>query len=137
MNENTVLLATFAKKRNLDEVVESILENFELAGNRVFVLTDIEKPYKVILTYNIVKADIIFSDIVRNTISLHRKKDTNTLFTLNALNEIVRDQNEGELDEKKEVDWKDYSNCILLTNKDDDSEKIKRINTKLFKIINL
>jgi len=40
---------------------------------------------------------------VKNTISLHRKKITNTLYTINALNELIKTINNGVLDTKYQV----------------------------------
>ena len=71
------------------------MDNFELVGNKIFVLQDESDKFKKILTYNIVKGDTLFSKIVKNTISLHRTKDINSLYTLNALNEVIRSQNNG------------------------------------------
>ena len=77
-----------------------------------------------------------FSDVVENTVSLHRKKDTNTLYTLNALNVLVKMQNNGQLNSQFMVDWSDYKNCIVLTKHETDKEiEIKKIDTKLIKII--
>ena len=42
------------------------------------------------------------------------------LYFLNALNEVIRSQNNGELDEKFSVDWEDYKNAVLVTYKEDD-----------------
>ena len=84
------------------------------------------------------KGDTLFSNIVKNTISLHRKKDINSLYTLNALNEVIRSQNNGELDEKISVDWEDYKNTVLVTYKEDDGTNVlRKINTRLISVVNV
>ena len=93
MND-TLLLATFCKSRDVKDIINLINDSFEIVGGKIFVLQDESDRHKKILTYNIVKEDIVFSDVIKNTISLHRKKETNTLYTLNALNEVVMDQND-------------------------------------------
>jgi hypothetical protein len=70
---------------------------------------------------------------VANTISLHRKKITNTLYTINALNELIMEINNGVLDTKFELPWEMYKNMILITNK----EGLSRISTRILKIINI
>lgn len=134
---DSLLLASFVKRSNVNSVVDIIKDNFDVIGNRIFLLVNVDEPWKEILTYNVVKTGEIFSDYVEHTISLHRKKDSNTLFTLNALNELVKKVNDGKLDNKISVDWKEYSNCILLTNNVEDRVELRKINTKLVKIINL
>jgi len=143
---NTVLLATFINnRRNVSSVLKLISDNFEVNNDKVFLLKNSDDEDQYVLTYNIIRKDIKFSDIVRNTISLHRKKDTNTLYTLNALNEVVLLQNNGQLDESFSVDWNEYKNCILLTKymeddiSDTESEtfELRRINTELVKVFTL
>jgi hypothetical protein len=133
-----MLLATFTHARKLQMVLEQIGESFEVVSGKVFILKDEDDPQKRILTYNIVKQDTPFSDSVRNSISLHRKKETNTLYTINALNAVVKEQNNGELDKAFAVDWEEYRNCILLVNSEDVvDETIKKINTRLIKVTEL
>ena len=61
------------------------------------------------------------------------KKDTNTLYTINALNELIKSLNGGVVDTQFPIDWQHYRNCILLTQ----HNEIKQLNTKIFKIIEL
>jgi len=137
---NTLLLATFCQSKNIDEVISNIKDNFDIMGDKIFILQDKSSKNKKILTYNIKKSgNTIFSDVISNTISLHRKKETNTLYTLNALNEIVKEQNNGEVSKDFTVNWEDYRNTLLITYYDDLSSKtvLKSINTSLIKIINI
>ena len=138
MND-TLLLATFCKSRDVKDIISLISDSFEIVGGKIFVLQDESDRHKKILTYNIVKEEIVFSDVIKNTISLHRKKETNTLYTLNALNEVVMDQNDGKLDSQFSVDWEPHRNTLLVTYKDDDTgeQNLRRIETRLINIVNL
>ena len=49
------------------------------------------------------------------------------------LNTLIKELNGGELDTSYRVNWSDYRNCVLLTK----GPELKRVNTKLFKIIEL
>ena len=69
---------------------------------------------------------------IKATISLHRKKQTNTLYTINALNSAIMANNDGKLDKNYMLDWTAYRNCILLTN----DKGLRKIETKIKKIIN-
>jgi hypothetical protein len=84
-----------------------------------------------VLTYNVDQGNI--SEIPDNTILVHRKKDTNTLYTINALNELIKSLNGGVVDTKFPIDWQHYRNCILLTQ----HNELKQLNTKIHKIIEL
>ena len=139
MISDTLLLATFCKARNVKETIDLIADEFEVVGGKIFVLQDESDRYKKILTYNIVKEDVVFSEVSKNTISLHRKKETNTLYTLNALNEVVREQNNGVIDPKFSVDWVPHRNTLLVTYKDDETgdQHLRRIETRLISIVNL
>jgi len=137
---DTLLLATFCQSRNVEETLDIIKSNFSILGDKVFLLQDKSNKYKKVLTYNIMKdKNIIFSEIISNTISLHRKKETNTLYTLNALNEIVRKQNNGNIDNKFSVDWEKYNNSLLITYQNDTNNKteLRVIKTRLINIINI
>ena len=82
-------------------------------------------------TYNVDFGNV--SNFLDNTILVHRKKETNTLYTINALNTLIRELNDGKLDTSYRIAWEDYRNCILLTKGSD----LRRVNTKLHKIIDL
>ena len=73
MND-TLLLATFCKARDVKDIINLINDSFEIVGGKIFVLQDESDRHKKILTYNIVKEDIVFSDVIKNTISLNKIK---------------------------------------------------------------
>ena len=140
MMADTLLLATFCKARDVKTTIDLVATEFEVVGGKIFVLQDESDRYKKILTYNIVKEEeVVFSDIIKNTISLHRKKETNTLYTLNALNEVVKEQNNGNVDPKFSVNWEPHRNTLLVTYKDDETGEqfLRRIETRLISIVNL
>jgi len=85
------------------------------------------------LTYNVDMGNSSSEFLVNNTILVHRKKQTNTLYTINALNELIKSLNNGYLDKSYAVNWNDYRNCILLIQTDG----YKRIDTKVREIINI
>jgi|TARA_R110000782_G_scaffold52947_1_gene112961 hypothetical protein len=97
---------------------------------KIFVLEDVEQG-KLMMTYNVDTANSSYDGIIDDTILVHRKKQTNTLYTINALNELIRDLNGGVLDKRFPINWNDYRNCILLIQ----SEGFNRVNTKIKEII--
>ena len=85
------------------------------------------------LTYNVDMGNTRGESMIDNTILVHRKKQTNTLYTINALNELIKSLNNGVLDKTYTIDWNNYRNCILLIQADG----FNKIDTKVKEIINL
>lgn len=64
---------------------------------------------------------------------VHRKKESNTIYTINALNRLIKELNGGKEDKTYQITWEDYRNSMILT--DDDGYKI--MGTKLFRIVDV
>ncbi len=129
--QRTQLLCTFTLKTKIDDIIEEIQDTYTVAFNKVYVLENKDNKREVMCTYNI-NLDVK-SATLPNTISIHRKKQTNTLYTINALNDIVSSLNEGVIDPNFLIEWEDYKNSLLVT----DEDGLKIINTKLYTIIEL
>ena len=124
------LFCTFSTEDTLDDVLTSIKQKYRIVYNKIFVLYS-KSQDEYICTYNVDFGNV--STFLENTILVHRKKETNTLYTINALNTLIKELNGGVLDTSYRVNWSDFKNCILLTK----GPELKRVNTKLYKIIEL
>tara|TARA_B110000495_G_scaffold183723_1_gene180218 strand:+ start:86 stop:553 length:468 start_codon:yes stop_codon:yes gene_type:complete len=127
---NNKLFCTFTNLDNLDRLLEDITSKYTIMYNKMFVLEIIGKD-EYVVTYNVDQGNI--NSIPDNTILVHRKKESNTLYTINALNELIKKLNNGVVDTSFQVDWQHYKNCILLTQHND----LNQLNTKIYKIIDL
>ena len=127
---NNKLYCTFLQDEGVDEVVERILEEHDILFNKIFVLVALDDD-KTMLTYNI--DGPVYNLQLPNTILVHRKKQTNTLYTINALNEVIRYLNGGVLDTTYQVDWSKFRNCLLLTR----PGGFKKVRTRLKRIIEI
>tara|TARA_B100001094_G_scaffold332127_1_gene402895 strand:+ start:15912 stop:16373 length:462 start_codon:yes stop_codon:yes gene_type:complete len=127
---NNKLFCTFTTLDELDGLIESITSSYNIMYNKLFVL-HVKSNDEYVCTYNIDQGNV--SDLPKNTILVHRKKDSNTLYTINALNELIKKLNNGIVDTKFPIDWKHYRNTILLTQHDE----LKQLKTKIHKIIEL
>ena len=125
---NNKLYCTFLQDESVDEVVDRILEEHDILFNKIFVLVALDDN-KTMLTYNI--DGPVYNLQLPNTILVHRKKQTNTLYTINALNEVIRYLNEGVLDTTYQVDWTRFRNSLLLTR----PGGFKKVRTRLKTII--
>ena len=127
---NNKLYCTFLQEETVEEVVDQILEEHDILFNKIFVLISPDGD-KTMLTYNI--DDPVHNLQIPNTILVHRKKQTNTLYTINALNEVIRYLNEGKLDTSYQVDWTKFRNSLLLTR----PGGFKKVKTRLKRIIEI
>ena len=125
------LFCTFSAKNKLDETLSTITDEYVIMYGKIFVLES-EDSEEYLCTYNI-EVDQSSTRILPNTILLHRKKESNTLYTINSLNLLIKSLNEGVLDTTFRVNWQDYRNTILLTQGSD----LRKLSTKIFKIVTL
>ena len=127
---NNKLFCTFTTLEELDGLIKSITSSYDIMYNKLFVL-HVKSNDEYVCTYNIDQGNV--SDLPKNTILVHRKKDSNTLYTIHALNELIKQVNNGIVDTKFPIDWKHYRNTILLTQHDE----LRQLKTKIHKIIEL
>ena len=127
---NNKLFCTFTDLDSLDSLLKEIQSKYTIIYNKLFVLEIIDKD-EYVVTYNVEQGNV--HTIPPNTILVHRKKESNTLYTINALNELIKKLNGGVVDTKYQVDWQHYRNCILLTQ----HNELNQLNTKIYKIIEI
>ena len=99
---NNKLFCTFTSADGLDILVEDISRSYTIMYNKMFVLF-VKSTNEYVVTYNVDQGNI--NEIPENTILVHRKKETNTLYTINALNELIKSLNRGVVDINYRVDW--------------------------------
>ena len=124
------LFCTFTSGEELDELVSELSAVYTIMYNKMFVLF-VKSTNEYVITYNVDQGNV--NNIPLNTILVHRKKETNTLYTINALNDLIKKLNGGVVDVAFRVNWQHYQNCILLTQNGD----LKQLNTKVYKIVEL
>ena len=81
----TQLLCTFVTTQNLDRVIDIVIECNNVLYDKIYVFQNEDDNNQLLCTYN-VEYDENYVEGIQDTISLHRKKQTNTLYTINALN---------------------------------------------------
>lgn len=104
------LLCTFTTKSTLDLTVDYLVNYFTIENNRIFCYTT-DDPKAVVLVYNLESK--LKTQQARNTILVHRKKQSNTVYTINALNTLIQQVNNGVLDTSYQVDWDLYTDRLL------------------------
>lgn len=96
-------LGTFCHPDNVDDTVENIKSNYSDI-TKIFVLDIGCEEY--ILTYNTTEFSVKTNKL--QTIILNRKKLYNTIYTINAINYILK------ANSLNDIDWSLYENKILL-----------------------
>ena len=127
---NNKLFCTFTTLDELETILNSITSKYNIMYNKIFVL-HIKSNDEYVCTYNIDQGNV--NNLPDSTILVHRKKETYTLYTINALNELIKKLNGGVVDTKFPITWEHYRNTILLTQHDE----LKQLKTKIHKIIEL
>ena len=94
----TQLLCTFTQKDRLEDILSLIILCNDILYEKVYVFQNGNDSNQLICTYNVEYDPDNHPEDIPNTISLHRKKQSNTLYTINALNEVIRELNGGILD---------------------------------------
>ena len=110
---NNRLYCTFTNTNDVDETVNTIKTSYVILFNKIFILESLDGE-KIMLTYNVDMNNSSSDLMVDNTILVHRKKQTNTLYTINALNELIKSLNNGVLDKRFPIEWNDYKIVYYL-----------------------
>jgi hypothetical protein len=107
------LLCTFSNAKDFHSIADEVRKFYEVYSNRIFAFVNAQTPNEVYLTYNVLN---MRKDAPKfpNTILIHRKKQTNTLYTLNAMNRLIEEEH-GSLDKTYQVNWKLYENSLIIT----------------------
>jgi hypothetical protein len=125
------LFCTFTTEEHLDELISEINREYPVLYKKIFVLSSPDSE-ELMCTYNI-DYEVTQPRIIKNTILVHRKKETNTLYTINSLNALIMSLNGGVLNNKYPIHWPDYRNSILLVQ----DGGFKKRNTEVKKVVHL
>jgi hypothetical protein len=112
----TQLVCTFVKKHQIENTIDDIVDNFSVLNNKVFLLRSTTVQNELILSYNVILDS--HKNFLPGSILVHRKKETNTIYTINALNELIMNLNNGVLDKSFPIEWDRYKDTMLLKKPD-------------------
>ncbi|HPM21633.1 MAG TPA: hypothetical protein PLY35_10360 [Thermotogota bacterium] len=132
MNDTTQLLITFTDIKDIGTTIKLIELSYNVIDNKIYILYDKYDNDSIILSYNINLNNVNTESIPNNTLSCHRKKQTNTIYTINALNKLLYLEY-NEYNTKKQLNWNKYKNNILIIK----NKELKIINTILKDIITI
>lgn len=127
MEPQSQLLCTFSTLEGYPKDVEFVKAAYEPLNDSIFVLQNLNNPNDVFLTYNVSKEA---NARLRKTITVHRKKGLNVIYSINALNQLIINET-GTENSKQQIDWTKYKNSIIINL----GSTLKIIPTKLLTIV--
>ena len=126
----TQLLCTFTDEASFEDLLANVFERYEIFSRKIFILK-LDPSKELVISYNIIPDRN--TKFLPSTIMVHRKKESNTMYTINALNSLIADLNGGVMDKSYQVDWQNYKNSMVLT----DGDTYKIMKTRLFRIVDV
>jgi hypothetical protein len=119
------------KKYEIDEKLDDIKNEFRVLNNKVFLLKSQDLVNELILSYNVLLDS--HKDFLPGSILVHRKKESNTIYTINALNELIMNLNNGVLDKTYPIEWETYRDIMMLKK----PEGLKIIKIELIRVYSI
>jgi hypothetical protein len=108
------LLCTFTTLQELPSCIARIHRTYQVdTVSNMKCYQYVETPNSVICVYNTTSTLGRMSD----TITINRKKESETLYSINALNTLIQELNNGVLDKSFRVDWSQYQNKLMLSDR--------------------
>lgn len=125
MVKNYKFVCTFSNQEQLEKDLDYIRRHVVVKFNKIVVLQNIQEPNKLYFIYQIPIEQTKDLYKIKDTILVHRKKQTNTIFTINSLNQLIKQNNDGILDKEYLISWVDYKNMIILLDKNNNINKME------------
>lgn len=116
----TVLLCTFTTSQSLRDCIGYIRVFYKETVLDLETYQYTHQPESLICVYNVIAP----SKRIEDTISINKKKQTTTFYTINALNSLIKSLNNGILDKEFRINWNDYQNTLILSDKQDNRRLI-------------
>jgi hypothetical protein len=121
-----VLLMSFSSEVEYRTHLQVIREIYR-PNSSIFVLQNCDNDDEIFITFN-----TEYNFKTPGIIKIHKKRETNTLFSVDSVNELSIRAN-GKIDKSFIPDWEQYRNCLLLMRDGD----LCIIPTKIREIIKL
>ena len=120
------LVLTICPKEDLHYTIHNIQTIIDIS-NKIYILDIKEDPEHYAITYNVEQ----YIDLPLNSFLVHMNRQTKTIYTINALNQLIARLNNGVVDTSMKIEWMHYRNCILLTK----NGELNTLHTSLYKMI--
>jgi hypothetical protein len=109
----TTLLCTFLNETAVIESVGDLRRTYGQQIQEIELYRFTETPQNYICVFNTVTK----LPTLPNTITINKKRQTTTFYTINALNTLIISLNGGILDKTYTVDWSNYEHTLILADR--------------------
>ena len=120
------LICVFGYSNKTVQTLLQIQRKYDIQSDSVLIFENVANPENIYFIFNATQIDSKKDGL--QSVILHKKKQSNTYYTINALNQLIIDLNGGVLDTSYSIEWDNYPNCILLA---DPEMKYKVVNINL------
>lgn len=103
------MLCAFANTDNVEQTYDYIKNTFNISTD-IFLFENLNNLDEVFFTFVVTDTYMLN----RNIIVVNRKSKTNTIYTINAMNEIIKNENNGVLDTTFQLNWDIYIDTLLI-----------------------
>lgn len=107
----TKLLCSFVEKNNILNFLKDVDNTYSILNGEIEVYT-LDINFEYLCVYEI---ENIRRDLPRRSMIVHKKTHTNTFYTINAINAIIREMNNGVLDKSVQIPWENYADSLIIT----------------------
>lgn len=108
----TQLLCTFTNVDTVFGTIKIIKKTYEDNEIQISTFSYLSDPINIVCIYNVLDK----SKRIKDTISINKKKETTTYYSINALNALIMALNNEVLDKSYRINWTEYTNSLLLSN---------------------
>ena len=116
------LLCTFTESNRISICISQIYKVYDVEEvTNMKCYAYVEVPDSVVCIYNVSNN----GKRLKDTITINRKKESNTFYSINALNSLIFLLNNGILDKSYKVDWLQYADTLLLADGESNCRIIK------------
>lgn len=114
MSVRPQLLCTFTTLLDLPTCIAKVYKTYQLESvSNMKCYQYVDTPNNVVCVYNTTSTYGRMSD----TITINRKRETETLYSINALNMLIQELNNGVLDKSYRIEWNQYQNKLILSDR--------------------
>ena len=107
------LIGTFVNKHKVLSFIEKIKNSTKIDVKNIFIFTIEGNNNEYLLTFKSVNNNRYLNKLYKST-TLHVKNGC--LFSINALNELIKEENSGSIQNHKEylIDWSKFKNKLMI-----------------------
>lgn len=109
------LLCTFTTLQELPTCISKIHKTYQVENViNLKCYQYVEALDNIVCIYNTTNTAM---GRMSDTITINRKKESETLYSINALNTLICELNNGVLDKNYRINWEQYRNKLMLSDR--------------------